>query len=96
MSKYERMINNLTAREIATLTAIKTVEDLKEVVLHSQWNDDHCPCVGVKINGVPVAFWWLTNEAAGAFSYTDSKKAMTVVLDIVREGINEYEAEVNA
>jgi hypothetical protein len=80
------MIDDLNGDELQTLENITNAEQLT-VELVSGWEDDHCPCVGVKINGIEFSFWWLTSEAAAAFYYLDSPKARQTVFEVLRDAI---------
>ena len=78
---------DMTEENFAKFEAIKTIDDIKSVDLIHEWTGDHCPCVGVKINGIPVSFWWLTREAAAAFMYVnDPPKAKKIVFEMIKEG----------
>ena len=68
-----------------------TVPDNLDVKLGDTWRDDHCPCVGVTINGVKCSFWWLVDEAAAAFHYLDSPTARTKVMEILQDGLVAWE-----
>lgn len=79
------MVDDLSDQDFETLSRIKTVKDLKKVEILDDWHDDHCPCVGVRINGVHVSFWWLTETAMAAFHYPDSRKAAQMIFEIVTD-----------
>ena len=85
---YERMIDDLEPDEVAKLKAV-TLENLECEVIGT-WTDDHERCVGVKINGVEVSFWWLTAEAAGAFEYPDSPKARQTIMEVLNDQLVDY------
>jgi len=54
---HERMYHELSPKEQKLLGAIKTINDIKSVVVVDEWEDDHLPCVGTKINKIPIGFW---------------------------------------
>jgi RNA polymerase sigma factor (sigma-70 family) len=88
--RYERMFYELSPEEQNVLNNIKTVDDLKSVEVVGEWSDDHVPCVGVKINGVEIGFWWLDNSGIAAFHYPDSGKAKQTIVDIIIDQIKMY------
>lgn len=83
--RCERMVNDLEAGEVATLKGI-TEENLQVEVL-ADWEDDHERCVGVRLNGVEVSFWWLTFEAAAAFAYPDSPLGRKIIMRVLEEAL---------
>lgn len=85
--KVSRMVEDLNAEEVAVLRTV-TQENLTVEVL-SLWEDDHEQCVGVKLNGIVVSFWWLTFEAAAAFAYPDSPKAREMILQVLKDGLDD-------
>lgn len=87
MDQYP-MLDDLSKEDFEVLQAIKTVNDIKTVEMEAEWSDDHCPCVGVVINGVKCSFWWLVREYAAAFEYAnDSARAKKRVFEVVSEGV---------
>lgn len=80
--KCDRFFNQLTPEEQGIVEAIKPTDELTVEVL-AEWHDDHLPCVGAKINGVPMGFWWLNMEGAGAFHYADSKAAQKAIHEMI-------------
>ena len=83
--RYERMVGDLKPEEIAVLKGV-TKENLVVEVL-ADWVDDHEQCIGVKLNGVEVSFWWLSFEAASAFCYSDSVAAREMILQVLSEAL---------
>ena len=82
------MYHELSPKEQKLLGAIKTINDIKSVVVVDEWEDDHLPCVGVKINKIPISFWWLNGSGVGALHYADeSPRARKLVLDMLKEQI---------
>lgn len=78
------MVEDLSQEDFDVLAQIKQADDIKTCELISMWEDDHCPCVAVKINGVAVSFWWLADKYAYAFEYAhDSASAKQRVYDCV-------------
>ena len=87
---YERMVGDLKPEEVAVLKGV-TKENLV-VELLADWVDDHEQCVGVKLNGVEVSFWWLSFEAASAFFYPNSvecQRARDIVLQVLSEALTD-------
>jgi len=82
---YERMVGDLGPEEVAILRGV-TKENLTIEVL-ADWVDDHERCIGVKLNGVEVSFWWLSLEAVSAFCYPDSVAAREIVLQVLSEAL---------
>jgi hypothetical protein len=81
-------LDDLSKEDFEKLAAIKTVDDIKTVVVEEEWTDDHCPCVGVRINDVVCSFWWLERSYASAFEYAnDSVNAKKKVLAVIVEGV---------
>jgi len=85
--KFERMAGELTDKEKQVIAAIKKPEDIKTIKVNSEWTDDHLPCVGATINGVPMGFWWLSRQGAGAFDYPESDKARKMVVTMIKTQI---------
>ena len=84
---YERMVDDLEPEEVAILKGV-TKENLVAELL-ATWTDDHERCVGVRINGVEVGFWWLTFEAAAAFAYPDSPLGREIIWVVLNDHLVE-------
>jgi len=89
MSEEYPMIEDLPEREVNILKSVTESNLVVEVL--SAWVDDNAECIGVKINGVEVSFWWVTFEAAAAFYYLDSPTARKMVLSVLGERLQELE-----
>ena len=85
---WARGIEELTEEELEQLMQVDPAEFAVE--LKETWEDDHLPCVGVVIDGVPIGFWYLKHYAAAAFWYLDSMAARKVVIDLLRETLLAY------
>jgi hypothetical protein len=88
--KYTRMIEDLTEHEIDVLKSV--TENHLVVELLSNWTDDHAECVGVRLNGVEVSFWWLVPEAAAAFFYLDSPTAKKKVMEVLKDQLQDFQS----
>ena len=57
-----------------------------QVELQGQFEDDHCPCLDVKVAGVKLSIWWLSNEEAAAFYFhDDSPRARDLIRRVIEE-----------
>jgi hypothetical protein len=83
MAEHERFIEDLSEKEKKILAEVIKQKHVAVEVL-SEWTDDHQPCLGVKINGIEFGVWWLDVEGAGAFHYSDSKKAQKIIKDVIK------------
>lgn len=88
-----RMFSELTPKEQQKIRdALASPKPLKVVHLES-WTDDHLPCVGTRINGVLMGFWWLSIECAGATVYSHDKKAQAMIRKMIQWQIDDHEEE---
>ena len=85
--KARRMVGKLTTAEKEKIADIKQPSDLKSVKIVDEWTDDHLPCLGVKINGVPMGFWWLSRGSIGSFEYPESAKAKSWIIELIQDQI---------
>jgi hypothetical protein len=77
-------ICGITEKQAARLR--DALEKPLQVELHGQFEDDHCPCLNVKIAGVKLSIWWLGNEEAAAFYFHDDSPRAREVIRRVIEG----------
>lgn len=84
--QYRRTIGELSGDELQTLEEIANAEQITTQFIFG-WEDDNCPCVGARINGVELGFWWLTPELAAAFYCPDSPKARQSIFETLRDAI---------
>lgn len=86
--KYERLFHELTDKEQDLIEQIKKPSDIKTMEVVKEWIDDHLSCVGTKINGVEIGFWWIGDHAySSAFHYPDSIKAKAKVCEMIQENV---------
>ncbi len=83
----KRNVADLTPEERQKLAEIKTPDDIQSVSVADVWIDDHQPCVGVRLNGVDVAFCWLRAYTVGAFFFDDSPRAKQVIYEALRDAL---------
>lgn len=76
---WERSLTELTKKERKVILSIRKPQDIKSCKVIDTWTDDHLECVGVKLNGVDIGFWW---TESGPFSYWKSRQAK---LDIIEQ-----------
>jgi hypothetical protein len=77
-------ISEITEKQAARLR--DALEKPLQVERHGQFEDDHCPCLNVKIAGVKLSIWWLSNEEAAAFYFhDDSPRAREVIRRVIEE-----------
>lgn len=79
-----RFFDELTEAEQQTLLAIQGPEDIKSVEVLSAWTDDHLPCIGLRLNGVEVGFWWTDPALEGlAEAAPESKRARLRIFELL-------------
>jgi len=84
---HYRTVEELTPEELEAIKAIQLPDDIKEVKVISEWYDDHLPCIGFKINGVKMAFWWADRKVVGALHFVDSPSARAVIATEIKAAI---------
>jgi hypothetical protein len=80
--KWKRSLTDLSREERKVLLSIHKPEDIKSCEVMDAWEDDHIPCVGVKLNGIEIGFWWI-GDMVGAFKYWDSATAKEDIIDCI-------------
>ncbi len=91
----DRGFEDLNRSEQNQMRAIKAPADLKSVEYLNDWMDDHILCVGAKINGVPVGFWWIGHDGAADIKHAgDSPTAKKGVVEIVKQYVEAGEDEL--
>ena len=83
---YKRMFNELTPSEQKIIKGL-TDEDLRRLDVLDVWRDDHQPCVGIKVAGVPMGFWWLDAEMVGAFYFPREPRAQRMIREQIKFAI---------
>ena len=92
--KHERMFSDLTTEEQAAIKQLAFSKEPIRVEVVDEWTDDHLPCIGAEVNGVPMGFWWLSSHGVGALTYADdSKKAQTRVRKMLRSQVEMWDEE---
>ena len=77
-------IHALTEVQIARLRTLP--EGPLPIEVQAQFEDDHRPCLDLKIAGVKLSIWWLGDEAAAAFYFhDDSPRARAMFPALVRD-----------
>ena len=81
--------NKRTTNDIATLLAIKSVDDIMHVEIIDEYEDDHASCAEVKVNGAPIEFMWYDN--LGFIHYwNDSPKAKQELWESIQHSIDAW------
>jgi len=70
-SPKTEFIHELPPRQIMSLIQIQKPEDIKTVDDIIYWEDDHMLCVGAKINGIGVSWWWYGPHLIGHLMYSN-------------------------
>lgn len=85
--KHERSLTDLSPKERKIILSIHEPKDIKSCEVVNTWSDDHIPCIGVKLNGVKMGFWWI-GEYTGAFRYWDSAKAKEDIIECIDQAVD--------
>ena len=64
-------IHELPSKQIMSLIQIQKPEDIKSIDNILYWEDDHVLCVGAKINGIEVSWWWYGPDLLGHLMYSN-------------------------
>jgi len=91
---YRRDASQLSRSERRVLAEIRRPEDIRSVAVEDWWVDDNEICVGVYINRIPLAFWWISLEyAADLFYAKDSERARKRVFMMLQEELQQAQGE---
>jgi hypothetical protein len=85
MKEQERHFEDLDESEKDVIRAISSVKDIEEFKLGWSWDDDHCPCFGVRINGVSFGLWWLTYKEAVTVQDAGAGKLTMGLISVIRK-----------
>lgn len=89
-------IHELPDRQIMTLVQIQKPEDIKTVDDIITWEDDNALCIGAKINGVEVCWWWYGPSLVGHLMYSNvvpqaKKEVFNYLSDLIKRTAEQEE-----
>ena len=76
-----------TKQQLQSLKNIKVRSDIKSFKIVNIFEDDHCQCADVLINGIPLEFMWY--DSVGFLEYWDeSDRAFKLLLECIPHAVD--------